>query len=67
MICAYCDTEIIDNKYTYKYFPEQKLHLPAHTHHYEYAKGADRRIFNPIEYAKQRKEAADGQEQTTSN
>lgn len=67
MICAYCDEEITDKQYVYKYFPESHLHQPVHNSHFDYAKGVSRETFNPIKYAEQRKEAADGQEQATSN
>lgn len=35
MICGYldCQQEITDNKYTFKYFPEEKIHKPVHSYH----------------------------------
>lgn len=33
MICAYCNEEIIDNDYIYKYFPDESLHKPVHAYH----------------------------------
>jgi hypothetical protein len=35
MICGYpdCQQEITDNKYTFKYFAEDKMHKPVHSYH----------------------------------
>lgn len=35
MICGYqdCQQEITDQKYIFKYFPEEKIHKPVHNYH----------------------------------
>ena len=35
MICGYsdCNQEITDQRYTFKYFPEDKKHKPVHDYH----------------------------------
>lgn len=40
MKCGYedCQQEITDNNFTYKYFPEDKMHKPVHSHHLQVKK-----------------------------
>lgn len=37
--CAECGEPIGDSQYIYKYYPDEKLHKPAHMYHFSGKKG----------------------------